>query len=192
MTGDTFETLLAPSLPSVRRFVQIRLGALDHADDIIQQTLLRAFAHRHQLRATSKFKSWLCSIAMNEVRMFFRSDRPTLSLEQDPRIDSRDSGLSPLARVEQLERLEWLQAGMEKLSDRDRAAIRLRDFEGLSLMETAEALESSKAATKASHFRARKRLASAVRSACDARIIEQSPAGDLATDTRPPRRAEKS
>src|ERR1035438_1668612 len=139
MTGDTFETLLAPNLPLVRRFVQARLRASDHADDIIQQTLLHAFAHRDQLRASSKFKSWLCSIAMNEVRTFFRFDRPTLSLDEFPHIDSRDSGLSPLARVEHMERLEWLQAGMEKLSERDRAAIRLRDFEGLSLTETAEA-----------------------------------------------------
>jgi len=184
MTGDAFESLLAPNLPLVRRFVQTRLRASDHADDIIQQTLLRAFAHRDELRARSKFKSWLCSIAMNEVRMFFRTDRPTLSLDQFPHIDSRDSGLSPLARVEQMERLEWLQAGMEKLSERDRAAIRLRDFEGLSLTETAAAFESSKAATKSSHFRARKRLASAVRSACDARGIERRRAGEAVRTSR--------
>lgn len=184
MTGDAFESLLAPNLPLVRRFVQTRLRASDHADDIIQQTLLRAFAHRDELRARSKFKSWLCSIAMNEVRMFFRTDRPTLSLDQFPHIDSRDSGLSPLARVEQMERLEWLQAGMEKLSERDRAAIRLRDFQGLSLTETAEAFECSKAATKSSHFRARKRLASAVRSACDARGIERRRAGEAVRTSR--------
>jgi DNA-directed RNA polymerase specialized sigma24 family protein len=80
MTGDTFEALLEPNLPSVRRFVQTRLRTTDHADDVIQQILLRAFAHRDQLRADSKFKSRLCSIAMNEVRMFFRTDRPTISL----------------------------------------------------------------------------------------------------------------
>jgi RNA polymerase sigma-70 factor (ECF subfamily) len=173
MTGDTFEELLAPNLHLVRRFVQTRLRASDHADDIIQQTLLHAFAHRHQLRTSSKFKSWLCSIAMNEVRMFFRTDRPTLSLDEFPHIDSRDSGLSPLARVEQLERLEWLEAGMDKLSDRDRAAIRLRDFEGLSLTETAEAFESSESAAKSSHFRARKRLACAVRGVCGIRKSPQ-------------------
>jgi len=184
MTGDAFERLLAPNLPLVRRFVQARLSASDHADDIIQQTLLRAFAHRDQLRTSSKFKSWLYSIAMNEVRMFFRIDRPTLSLDQFPHIDTRDPGLSPLARVEQMERLQWLQAGMEKLSERDRAAIRLRDFDGLGLTETAQAFESSKAATKSSHFRARKRLASAVRSNCGPRVIERRPAGEAVRTSR--------
>jgi RNA polymerase sigma-70 factor (ECF subfamily) len=164
MTGDAFAALLAPNLQSVRRLVQTHLRTADHTDDIIQQTLLNAFAHRHQLRVSSKFKSWLCSIAMNEVRMFFRSDRPSLSLDEFPNIDSCDTGPSPLARVEEMERLEWLQAGLAKLSERDRAAIRLRDFDGLTMTETAEAFESSKAAAKSAHFRARRRLAWAVRS----------------------------
>jgi RNA polymerase sigma-70 factor, ECF subfamily len=164
MTGETFESLLAPNLPSVRRFVQTRLRAPDHADDVIQQTLLQAFAHRHQLRAGSKFKSWLCSIAMNEVRLFFRTGRPTVSLDECPQIDSRDSGLSPLARAEQAERVKWLEAGMDRLSDRDRAAIRLRDLQEVSLAKTAEAFALSRSAAKSTHFRARRRLAGALRS----------------------------
>src|SRR5579863_9806676 len=87
MTGDTFEALLASNLPSVRRFVQMRMRTPDHADDVIQQTLLRAFVHRNQLRTSSKFRSWLCSIAMNEVRMFFRTGHPTVSLNEFPQID---------------------------------------------------------------------------------------------------------
>ena len=98
MTGEVFKALLAPNLPSLRRFVQTRLRISDHADDVVQQTLLRAFSHRHQLRADCKFKSWLCSIAMNEVRLFFRTGRPTISLDEFPQIDSRDSAPSPLAR----------------------------------------------------------------------------------------------
>jgi RNA polymerase sigma-70 factor (ECF subfamily) len=164
MTGDAFEALLAPNLPSVRRFVQTRLRTPDHADDVIQQTLLQAFIHRDQLRASSKFRSWLRSIAMNQVRMFFRTGRPTISLDEFTQIDSRDSGPSPLTRVEETERLEWLQAGMDALSDRDRETIRLCDLEGMSLTETAEAFEISKSATKSVHFRARQRLACALRS----------------------------
>ena len=164
MTGDAFEALLGPNLPSVRRFVQTRLRTSEHADDVIQQTLLQAFVHRDQLRASSKFRSWLCSIAMNEVRMFFRTDRPTISLDEFPQIDTRDCGPSPLARVEQLERMERLQAGMDRLSDRDRETIRLRDLDGLSLTETAEAFELSESAAKSTHFRARQRLAGTLRS----------------------------
>lgn len=162
MTGDTFEALLAPNLPMVRRFVQVRLRTSDHAEDVIQQTLLRAFVHRDQLRTSSNFRSWLCSIAMNEVRMFFRTGRPTMSLHEFPQIDSRDCGPSPLARVEEMERLEWLHAAMDRLSDRDRETIRLRDLEEISLTEMAQAFELSESAAKSTHFRARRRLAGAL------------------------------
>jgi RNA polymerase sigma-70 factor (ECF subfamily) len=163
MTGETFEALLVPNLPSVRRFVQMRMRTSDHADDVIQQTLLRAFTHRDQLRTSSKFKSWIYSIAMNEVHMFFRTGRSTLSLHEFPQIDSRDSAPSPQARAEAMERVEWLRAGMDRLSDRDRETIRLRDLEEMSIAETAEAFELSKSAAKSTHFRARRRLESALR-----------------------------
>ena len=180
MTGDTFAALLAPNLQSVRRLVQTHLRTADQADDIIQQALLNAFAHRDQLRASSKFKSWLCSIAMNEVRMFFRTTRPSLSLDEFPNIDSCDQEPSPLARIEEMERLEWLESGLAKLSERDRDAIRLRDFDGLTMTETAEVFESSKAAAKSAHFRARRRLAWALRSARGTSGVERRRAGGSA------------
>lgn len=175
MTRDTFEALLGPSLPSVRRFVRTRLGSFDHADNVIQQTLLQAFAHRDQLRASSKFKSWLCSIAVNEARMFHRNKKSTVSLEKLSQAETRDCSPSPLAKAEQSERMKWMQAGMDKLSDRDREAIRLRDLEEFSLKQMAGTLKLSEAATKSTHFRARRRLA------CALRNIEKRPAAnDLA------------
>ena len=172
MTADTFEALLLPNLQSVRRFVQMRLRSPDHADDILQQTLLRAFVHRDQLRVSSKFKSWLFSIAMNEVRVSFRTARAPLSLAELPNMAFYDSGPSPLARIENLERAEWLRTGIAKLSKRDREVIRLRDLDELNVAETAAASKSSVAATKSTHFRARKRLASALTCVCGARTTE--------------------
>jgi RNA polymerase sigma factor (sigma-70 family) len=135
----------------------------DQADDVLQEALLHAFARRDQLRLRSKFKSWLWTIAFNEMRMSFRSDRGTISLDEFSNIDPSDRAPSPLTRFEQIERQEWLHAGLAKLSKRDRTTIRLRDLDGLSIAETAEALAVSKGAVKSTHFRARKRLAYALR-----------------------------
>ena len=159
MSEDTFMGLLAPNLRPLRKLLQARFRIPDQADDILQEALLHAFARRDQLRLRSKFKSWLWTIALNEMRTFFRSERGIMSLVEFPEIDPSDRALSPLVKLEQLERREWLHAGLAKLSARDRAAIRLRDLDGLSMTETAEALAISKAAAKATHFRARKRLA---------------------------------
>jgi RNA polymerase sigma-70 factor (ECF subfamily) len=151
----------------------MRLRAPDHADDIVQKTLLHAFKHRDQLRVSSKFKSWLCSIAMNEVRSFFRTHRTALPLDELPSIALRDLSTSPLARAENLERAEWLQTGIAKLSKRDREVIRLRDLDEWNVAETAAAFKSSVAAIKSTHFRARKRLASALTRVCGVRTIER-------------------
>ncbi len=163
MSGETFATLLNPCLPSMRKLVQSRLRTSDQAEDVLQQTLLQAFKHRDQLQAHSKFKSWLWSIAMNEICMFYRRDRIDVPLPDSPAMECRDTGPSPLEQLEQLERVNRIQNAMAMLSKRDRTAIRLRDLEGFTMAETAEVLRSSEPAAKSVHFRARQRLKAALK-----------------------------
>lgn len=163
MSQETFEALLAPNLQSVRKLVQSRLRTADHADDIVQQTLLRAFAFRHQLRSPSKFRSWIWSIALNEVRMFLRTARPYDSLDDSPNRYITDQTPSPLAMCEQVETSQRLRAGMATLSQRDRTAIELADLNGLSYAEAANAMAISLSAFKLTHFRARQRLEDTLR-----------------------------
>jgi len=86
MPEEVFEALLAPHLQRIRSFVRARLHWHD-ADDVVQRTLLHAFVHRNQLRCASKFRSWLWSIAWNEIRMFHRGARPEISLEERANAD---------------------------------------------------------------------------------------------------------
>jgi RNA polymerase sigma-70 factor (ECF subfamily) len=159
MSAETFEKLLAPSLRGVRALVHTRLGTTGYAEDVLQEILMRAFARRNQLRVEAKFRTWFWSIALNEIRQHFRRDRITISLDENPQFDVCDSTISPVARLEEVEMCEWLRDCMSELSERDRAAIRLRDIEEKSLPDTAAVLHSSLSATKTAHFRARKRLA---------------------------------
>ena len=158
MSSETFAALLTQCLPSVRKLVQSRLRGWDQTEDVLQQALLRAFEHRDQLQSHSKFKSWLTSIAINEVYMLYRRNRVYVSLHDSPNMDYRDRAPSPLEQLEQLERVRRIQTAMAQISERDRTAIRLRDLEGFTIVETAKALASSKPAAKSVHFRARQRL----------------------------------
>ena len=159
MSGNTLEALLGPNLRSVQTLVQRRLRTSDHAEDIVQQILLRAFQHRDQLRVHAKFRTWLWSIALNEIRSFFRRDRSTVSLEEVLNSDAPGPSMPPLVRLERMERRAWVHACMAELSERDQAAIRLRDLEDKSVREAAAALHCSESAAKTAHFRARQRLA---------------------------------
>ena len=163
MSGETFEALLAPNLPVVRSLVQTRLSRSGHAEDVIQDILVRAFARRGQLRAEAKFRSWLYSIALNEIRSFFRCDRGDVSLDEFPKLDVPDRAMSPLARLERMETRDRVRACIAELSERDQAAIQVRDIEGRGLREVAAALHSTESAAKVAHFRARRRLAGVVR-----------------------------
>ena len=165
MTSETFLELLAPNLPAVRRFVQRRVRISDQADDVVQQTLLNAFARRDQLRVRDRFKSWLWSIAMNEVRMLHRTAGRSVSLSEFDGFDVVGREPSPLAKCEQAEAADRLRAGMSRLTERDRTAIRLVDLNGLTAAEAAGTLAVSRAAFKSTHFRARKRLEHALRRA---------------------------
>jgi RNA polymerase sigma-70 factor (ECF subfamily) len=158
MSSETFDALLAPNLTALRRLVKSRVRP-DQADDIVQQTLLLAFANRTQLRAYDKFKYWLCTIALNQVRMLHRRARPCISIDDFPNFEFADQGPSPLAVCEQRDVIQRLRAGMARLNERDRTAIRLVDLKGLTESEAADELAVSKAAFKSTHFRARKRLA---------------------------------
>ena len=147
----------------MRRLVQSRLRLWDEAEDVLQQTLLQAFTHRDQLQAHSKFKSWLWSIAMNEICMFHRRVQLHAPLPESPGMECCDRTPSPLERFEQLEGRRRIQKAIATLSESDRTAIRLRDLDGLTMVETAKVMRRSEPAAKSAHYRARQRLKLAMR-----------------------------
>jgi RNA polymerase sigma-70 factor (ECF subfamily) len=163
MSGKTFEAMLARNLRALRRLVEMRLRSADDADDVVQEILLRAFTHKDQLRSEEKFRTWIWSIAVNEIRSFFRRRHTTLGIDDFPNLEARDTAISSLARLEQIEACEWMRACIAKLSEHDQLAIRLVDLEEKSLRAAAAALHSSVGAAKSTHFRARRRLNHIVR-----------------------------
>ena len=170
MPEEVFEALLAPHLQRIRSFVRARLHWHD-ADDVVQRTLLHAFVHRNQLRCASKFRSWLWSIAWNEIRMFHRALRAEISLEQRPNSDWPDPAPCALTQCERIEEDERLRAALASLVARDRMAIRLVDLDGWSYSQAADAMALSPAAFKSVHYRARKRLASALSEPTEQRAV---------------------
>ena len=163
MSGETFEGFLAPTLPAICKFVRARIRMPDYTEDVVQQTLMHAFAHREQLREHSKFKSWILSIAMNEIRGLARRTRICVPFEALPPMASFDRSSCPFKVFEERERADRLRAGLARLNSRDREAIHLIDLDEVKLADAANALSVSQAALKSTHFRARRRLGHAVR-----------------------------
>ncbi len=164
-----FMSLLEPHLTSVRRMVRAMVRNDFDAEDILQQTLLKAFAHLHQFRFDASFKTWLTRIAINESRQVHRKNRnggihfvePKL-LDGVQRVEERESPQNVYQRKEISERLH---RAMSRLPGIYRTVVELRDMNELSIVETALRLNVAISTVKTRHRRARiwlsKNLASA-------------------------------
>ena len=134
------------------------------AEEVAQETLLKALVNLHQLRAEDKFKGWLLQIAYNEARMRLRKDHRNLyePLEEEgnteaefmPRefADWRDI---PSEVLEKKEVRQAVARALLTLSDKYRQVFVLRDVQHLSVEETARVLGISQPAVKTQLLRAR-------------------------------------
>ncbi|MGA7991192.1 MAG: sigma-70 family RNA polymerase sigma factor [Thermoanaerobaculia bacterium] len=125
------------------------VGPMD-AEDVVQETFLRAWHGLERFRGESSLKTWLYAIALNRARARHgtlsrlravftqgktKEDDPFASLD-----DAADPALSPEENTLITERRRRLREALRTLSDEFRTAVVLRDLEGLSYEEIAEVL----------------------------------------------------
>jgi RNA polymerase sigma-70 factor, ECF subfamily len=156
-----FTELLQPNLRPLNRFVLGMVGNHFDAEDIVQETVAKAFIHFADFRAESKFKTWLMSIAVNEVRSKrrkeFRSRISYFDYDQLERLNAASSD-SPLRQCQQNETTRVVQKAIVALHPTYQEMIRLRAIDGLNITDTARRLSISVAAAKARYHRAVHRL----------------------------------
>jgi RNA polymerase sigma-70 factor (ECF subfamily) len=157
-----FTELLKPNLLPLNRFVFGMVGNQFDAEDIVQETVVKAFIHFADFRAESKFKTWLMSIAINEVRTRrrteFRSRTTYFDFDQLERLASATSNDSPFRQYQENETSRLVQNAMVTLHPTYKEMIRLRAIDGLNIADTARRLSISVPAAKARYYRAVHRL----------------------------------
>ncbi len=164
---DAFEQLMKQYDRKVFRIAQHITQNREDAEDIVQDTFLKAFTKLDQFQGNAKFYTWLVRIAVNESLMRLRKRRSskTVSMDEDvqteegsiPR-DFADWSPNPEQNYRQSEMAEILRRNVQGLPPGFRAVFALRDIDGLSTEETAEALGLSVPAVKSRLLRARLQL----------------------------------
>ena len=145
-------------------------GRMEDAEDLAQETFLKAMEAIASFRQHSQFYTWLFRIAVN-VSISHRRRRgrmPRLSLhsgdgQQDVdemMAQSRNSrgGDDPSSRLSRVETQRLVQSGLDSLDDDQRAIIVLRDMEGFDYRQIAEILEVAEGTVKSRLHRARMEL----------------------------------
>ena len=141
-----------------RIFVQIYrvVGNVADAQDLTQEAFIKALQHQEQLKDEQKAAHWLSRIATNTAIDFLRRNGRTVFCEIE---DTHHSGgESPEQQVLRGEHREYLEDGLRLLSPRERAALLLRDVEGLPAEEVALRLDCSKATVRSHIANARTKL----------------------------------
>ena len=135
------------------------------AEDVAQETVLKALRNLHQFRGYSKFSTWLISIVINEARARLRHERLIKFETIDGAPDEGDGQVAPAlitdwreVPVEALERKELrelLQKAIASLPELYREVLVLRDVQEFNIAETALALGVSEGVVKTRLLRAR-------------------------------------
>lgn len=162
-----FARLVEAYSPMIYRLGLKMLNNPQDAEDILQETFIKAYRHIGNFDGRSSVSTWLYRIATNEALMSIRRKRPeTISFDVPSIYDTEPQ--EPLQIVDWccLPEDEFLTSeGRARLDDAAnrlptslRVVFILRDIEGLSTRETAEVLEISEMAVKTRLSRARLRL----------------------------------
>src|SRR5512146_2552487 len=167
--GDigAFEELVRRYDRNVFRIAQHITQNREDAEDVVQDAFLKAYQNLGQFQGQSKFYTWLVRIAVNEALMRLRRRRPErmVSLDEDVKTEEdtmprevADWSPNPEQLYTQSELRDILTKTIQGLPSSFRTVFVLRDVEGLSTEETAEALALSIPAVKSRLLRARLQL----------------------------------
>jgi RNA polymerase sigma factor (sigma-70 family) len=150
--------LLQEYVPRVYRFA-LRLTHDPHAaEDLTQETFLRAWRHRGLLRRPEALRVWLFRIAANLWRDQLRRGKLPVAQAGPLPIDFASNTPAPERSVEDQDDLRRALEALDMLPDRQREALYLSACEGLSAAEVSAVLGISPEAVKASLSLARKKL----------------------------------
>lgn len=164
---QAYEQLVRQYDRQVFRIAQHITQNREDAEDIVQDSFLKAYEKIDQFQGNSKFSTWLIRIAVNEslMRLRKRKTARTVSMDEDvqteegfiPR-DFADWSPNPEQQFGQSELAEILRKTIQGLPEGFRSVFVLRDVEHLSTEETAEMLSLSVPAVKSRLLRARLQL----------------------------------
>ncbi len=162
-----FARMVEANYALVYRLALRMLNDPQDAEDVLQETFLKALRGLKTFDGRSNLSTWLYRIATNEALMTLRRKKPDLVSidepfeteegEQEP-IQIVDWGHLPENELMSAEAQRYLDEAIEHLSPNLRAVFVLRDLQRLSTQETGEVLNLSETAVKTRLSRARLRL----------------------------------
>ena len=133
------------------------LGNLADAQDASQEVFLRLYRNLGKVESNAAFTSWLYRVTVN-VCHDLRRKRPAADVPIEDAASARAAQADPQQATMETERRKALDLGLKHLSEKERAALVLRDLEGMPTGEVARVLGSSQATVRSQIAKARVKM----------------------------------
>jgi RNA polymerase sigma-70 factor, ECF subfamily len=162
---DAFRVLVERHTRSVFRLAVRLTGSEQDADEVVQDSFVKAYKQLHRFESRASFSTWLYRIAANcAVDLIRARPRAHDSLDATgpdeapvvPSVPASTPSAERLMLSRQIQ--DRMREALSRLSDRERTAFLLRHIEGLSIEEISQQLQLKTNATKHSIFRAVRKM----------------------------------
>ena len=176
VAGDqrAFELLVIKYERRIQRLIGRMVRDVDLVEDIAQETFIRAYRALGQFRGDAQFYTWLYRIAVNTAKKFLMDLKrnPTVSEnffksvdddETSPVENELTSPETPEAVLASKEIAQMVNSAMDALPEELRQAITLREIEGLTYEEIADAMSCPIGTVRSRIFRARDAISQKIR-----------------------------
>ena len=175
--GDhrAYELLVIKYQRRIERLIGRMVRDVDLVPDIAQETFIRAWRALHQFRGDAQFYTWLYRIAVNTAKKSLLelkrdpvvTEAALQSSDDDDETSRRDNELTaestPESELAAREIAAAVNAAMEALPEDLRQAVTLREIEGMSYEEIAEAMDCPIGTVRSRIFRAREAISAKVK-----------------------------
>src|SRR5579883_2354096 len=149
LSNEQQSRFVAENLRRIFLLIYRIVGNVADAQDLTQEAFIKALQRQDQIKDPEKAAHWLSRIASNTAIDFLRRHSKVNFCEIDALVEPlREPTQSPEDAVLAAEHREYLEGGLNVLTARERAALILRDVEGLPADEVARQLNCSKATVR--------------------------------------------
>jgi RNA polymerase sigma-70 factor (ECF subfamily) len=158
-----FSELLSSHEKEIYRYAYRMTGDPDDAKDLLQETFLRAFQAFPRLPRNANHRAWLYRITYRQALNLFRSRRTRATAPLEEAVELSDSNGHPEALSETRRLARTLAGLIRDLTARQRSALLLKKYEGLSYADVAGVLGTTEESARAHVYQAMKKIRNGLR-----------------------------
>jgi len=156
--AEAFTALVSSHQRMVHSLTYRMTGSVAEAEDLAQEAFIRAWQHLDSFQGSAKFSTWLCRIAMNACLNWRQRESRRGEVHETWANDAFSPGPDEGARAASGKLNEKVQAALNRLPVKQRAAIVLTVYEEMNHAEAARALGCTEATISWRVFSARSKL----------------------------------